>query len=39
MTVNDSKSYLPYLNKLVGQYDNIHYHLLLKNHLVLIILL
>ena len=26
MTANDSKSYLPYLNKLVGQYNNTYHH-------------
>ena len=26
MTANDSKSYLPYLNKLVDQYNNIYHH-------------
>ena len=26
MTPNDSKSYLPYLNKLVDQYNNNYYH-------------
>ena len=26
MTVNDSKSYLPYLNKLVDQYNNTYHH-------------
>ena len=26
MTANDSKSYLPYLNKLVDQYNNTYYH-------------
>ena len=26
MTANDSKSYLPYLNKLVDQYNNTHHH-------------
>ena len=26
MTANDSKSYLPYSNKLVDQYNNIYHH-------------
>ena len=26
MTANDSKSYLPYLNKLVDQQNNIYHH-------------
>ena len=26
MTSNNSKSYLPYLNKLVDQYNNIYHH-------------
>ena len=26
MTPNDSKSYLPYLNKLVDQYNNTYHH-------------
>ena len=26
MTANDSKSYLPYLNKLLDQYDNTYHH-------------
>ena len=26
MTVNDSKPYLPYLNKLVDQYNNTYHH-------------
>ena len=26
MTTNDSKSYLPYLNKLVDQYNNTYHH-------------
>ena len=26
MTVNDSKSYLPYVNKLVDQYNNTYHH-------------
>ena len=26
MTANDSKSYLPYLNKLVDQYNNTYHH-------------
>ena len=38
MTVNDSKSYLPYLNKLVGQYNNTYHHFIHKNLLMLIIL-
>ena len=26
MTANDSKSHLPYLNKLVNQYNNTYHH-------------
>ena len=26
MTANDNKSYLPYLNELVDQYNNTYYH-------------
>ena len=26
MTANDSKSYLPYVNKLVDQYSNTYHH-------------
>ena len=37
MTANDSKSYFPYLNKLVDQYNNNHHHSIIKNLLVLII--
>ena len=33
MTANNSKSYLPYLNKLVDQYNNIHHHSIKKNHI------
>ena len=38
MTANDSKSYLPYLNKLVDQYNNTYYHSINKKLLMLIIL-
>ena len=31
MTANDSKSYLPYLNKLVYQYNNTYHHSINKN--------
>ena len=31
MTANDSKSYLPYLNNLVGQYNNAYHHSINKN--------
>ena len=31
MTANDSKSYFPYLNKLVDQYDNTYHHSINKN--------
>ena len=31
MTANDSKSYLPYLNKLVDQYNNTYHHFINKN--------
>ena len=30
MTANDSKSYLPYLNKIVDQYNNIYHHFINK---------
>ena len=30
MTANNSKSYLPYLNKLVDQYDNYYHHSIKK---------
>ena len=30
MTANDSKSYLPYLNKLVDQYNNTYHHYINK---------
>ena len=36
---NNSKSYLPYLNKLVDQYNNIYHHSINKNLLMLTILL
>ena len=39
MTANDSKSHLPYLNKLVNQYNNTFIILFIKNLLMLIILL
>ena len=39
MTANDSKSYLPYLNKLVDQYNNPYIIIFIKNQLMLIILL
>ena len=38
MASNDSKSYLPYLNKLVDQYNNTYHHFINKNLLMLIIL-
>ena len=38
MTANDSKSYLPYLNKLVDQYNNTYHHSINKKLLMLIIL-
>ena len=38
ITANDSKSYLPYLNILVDQYNNTYHHSLIKNLLTLIIL-
>ena len=31
MTANDSKSFLSYLNKLVGQYNNTYHHSINKN--------
>ena len=39
MTANVSKSYLPYLNKLVGQYNNACHLSINKNLLMLIIML
>ena len=39
MTTNDTKSYLPYLNELVDQYNNTFHHFNNKNLLLLIILL
>ena len=30
MTANDTKSYLPYLNKLVDQYNNTYHHFINK---------
>ena len=30
MTANDSKSYLPYLNELVDQYNNTYHHSIRK---------
>ena len=33
MTGNDSKLYLPYLNKLVDQYNNTFLHSITKNHI------
>ena len=31
MTANDSKSYLPYLNKLLDEYNNTYHHSINKN--------
>ena len=39
MTANDSKSYLPYLNKIVDQYNNTYHHSIDKKLLILINLL
>ena len=39
MTANDSKSYLPYLNKIVDQYNNTYHHSIDKKILILINLL
>ena len=39
MTVNDSKSYLTYLNKLLDQYSNTYHHSIKKRSTILIILL
>ena len=39
MEANDSKSYLPYLNKLVDQYNNTYHHSINKKPINLIILL
>ena len=33
MTANDRKSYLPYLNKLVDQYNNNYHHSINKKHI------
>ena len=33
MTANDSKSYLPYLNKIVDQYNNTCHHYIGKKHI------
>ena len=39
MTANDSKSYLPYLNKLVGQYNNTYHHSINKKPINAVIIL
>ena len=39
MTTNDSRLYLPYLIKLVDQYNDTYNHSIIKNLLMLIILL
>ena len=39
MTVNLPKSYLPYLNKIVDQYNNIYHNSINKNLLMVSILL
>ena len=39
MTANDSKSYLPYLNKLVDQYSSTYHHSIGNKLLMLITLL
>ena len=39
MTVNDSKSFFPYFNKFVDQYNNTYIILLIRNHLMAIIVL
>ena len=39
MTAVDSKSYIPYLNKLVDPYNNTYHHSIKKTLLKLIILL
>ena len=33
MTANDSKPYLPYLNKLVDQYNSTYHHSINKKHI------
>ena len=33
MTANDTKSYLPYLNRLVDQYNNTYHHSVNKKHI------
>ena len=39
VTANENKYYLPYLNKLVDQYNNTYHHSINKKLLILIILL
>ena len=39
MTANDRKSYLPYLNKLVDQWNNTYHLIPLLNHLLMPIIL
>ena len=39
ITANDSKSYLSYLNELVGQYNNAYITILLIKNLLLLIIL
>ena len=39
MTANDSKSYLPFLNKLVDQYNNTYDHSINKKNLLMLIIL
>ena len=39
VTANDSKSYLPYLNKLVDEYNNNYHHSINKKNLLMLIIL
>ena len=39
MTANGGKPYVPYLNKLVDQYNNTYHHSINKNLIMMIILL
>ena len=39
MTANDSNSYLPHSDKLVGQYNNTYHHSINKQNLLMLIIL
>ena len=39
MTANDSNSYPPHLDKLVGQYNNTYHHSINKQNLLMLIIL